>query len=663
MLRVFLKYISIISLYLLILHLAGCSVDNLSITQKDYSENNSLVVNCSLQIPELGSLGTRGDFSDQYGTGLKLTIFEFSLVSDNDGNCIADKSFITNIYEAKIKEETFTIEGERLVKFEFTLKAAEDPKILHLMVADDYLTCGYGSMASILPEVSVSSGKEAYWGSVEFKNGFTTTDQDNLPILLNEVEEKLSEVPMIRNFAKLSVIENLPDFKLKSFKVFNMPSAGTVVPWNQTNLEVPELLISDDNDKKIMQKYSLLDYSGIVPGIAQFDTSNAFYPIEDNGKSIASCFMYEHPYESSRRTFIIVRGEYCPDISLEESAQKWIDGYYKLDIGLRNEDGSFNNYNIIRNIHYKINIEYVRAEGLSSETEAINSAPFNNLTAATETAGMLNISDGENILSVNATTMILINNDSFDIICDYKNIKNSPENMGTLSTVNLKSGNVIDTFSESLQTDEINHTQRLVVSIKPKEPSSRVETQDFTIIDQKGLGRTVHLVLTKPFEYGIFEDDNTATIAPGIRNPGVNNFNPPQTPEPISATAGANFTLYFNLPNEMPQTMFPLNFQIESKNQIMENNKASDNMVVAMGSSLFNPSATAISYVKTVTYAEYQYLYESDSSTEVNTQTPNNTHTIRCRFMTIIPGTTSDEIRIHNDYFIPDASVKVIREN
>lgn len=645
---------------MLILAMTGCQSDEIAPSDKDTS--GGLTVTCSVLLPDMGKASSRGSLGDTPGESLKLTVLEFDLGVD------AAHSFLSNIYEAEPTSPT-NVNNGGIVNFKFTLKAAGTPKVLHLLIADKIFTPGFGSMASILPGIDVGAAKndywttatkEAYWGCVEFPDGFTDLDAYGNPTLKDGVQEKLTNVPVIRNFAKLSVTldENVSNFRLLGFEIVNMPTAGTVAPWEQSTLSVPQLLATNESGAiakpYAMKKFSDIHYGGIIAGSAQFVNTEVEAKSWTAGNmTTAARYIYEHPYESTRRTYIIVHGEYCTDQSDIGNPDKWKKGFYKLDIGMRNSDGSFNYYNIIRNIHYIIKIQSVSAKGSPSVQDAIRRAPFNNLTASTETASMLNVSDGENILYVNATRHIIINTEPVTILYKYVNINGNADNMGTPTTVGLKAGDVIESYTEAVESTE--NAGWMEIKIQPKEPTDITARQSFSIMDGRGLGRTINLVLRKPWEFAKIEGEQTAVINNGSNN----DYSWPS--QAISNQAGEAFSVYFNLPNGLPETIFPLDFVIQSKNQGIENNKI-DNMVVTTGSSLFNPDATAIAYIKTVSYAEYSYKYIGDESSDLDVNAPNVNHTIRCRFLTINAGSEPGEIKIHNPYFGTDASVTFNRD-
>ncbi len=635
-----------------------CGCEDLIIDNLNQKMNNEegLTVTGSIILPGMSQANTRGLLKDTPGSGLKLTIFEFDKGADDE------HSFLSNIYNAEIKSTT-AVSNNGIVEFSFTLKAATTPKELHLFLAGDYLTSEYGSVASILPTLTVGkpgSEYEAYWGKQDFEKFTNTTNEEGVPILLDEVRTKLTNVPMIRNFAKITVTENLNNFELLGFDIVNVPTSGTIAPWNQAKLEVPNLL-----DGQAMEQYSTISqsYSGIVPGIAQFRNSESAaksWTVSNNNNFSRPShveYMYEHPYESTRRSYLIVYGKYTDNGTST-------NGFYKLDIGERNEaTGAFKYYDIIRNFHYNVVITEVLAPGTATVAEAISRAPFNNLIAATETSSMLNVSNGKNMLIVNDTNHIIID-DKEEVEILYRYIEDVTGDKTVANNVpvpvGLEKGAVIKDFSVAEAYTDENKVNWMRIKIKTNPPTSVTKTQSFSIVDKDGLGRTINLILRKPWQYSpiiVNGVSYSATIATGHDD---SYQGPPQV---ISADAGQELTVYFNLPDGLPEAMFPLDFQLEAKNQGIENNKIGT-LTVATGPSLFDPNKIAISYIKTLSYNEYLYNYvRTDDSNDVDVNSPNVNHTVRCRFLTITAVNDNNaEIMIHNPYFDPNASVEFTRE-
>ena len=660
--------------------MTACQDELADTTAPVVGDGKSMTIETSIAIPAMQRQMSRGTLGETPGEGLKLTIFEFDL-GDN-----TDNSFLTNIYKAETTTTT-GVENEGVVTFKFTVTATTKPKVLHFIVADEYKTWEFAPVADILSSLTVggrdeetqaSAETEAYWGRVEFPNGYNELDDDgkykvdenNVPVLLDEVKELLTKVPVIRNFAKIRVTLDaaVENFELLGFDVVNIPTSGTVAPWNASDQTIPALLDASNAMKGYTQVSEI--YSGILPGNALFRNTETdargWNSSSENLNNSDAVYMYEHPYESSRRTYLIVHGRFT-------SGGVTTDGFYKLDIGRINDQGGFDYYNIIRNIDYNIVIKEVLAPGTSTVSEAIQRAPFNNLIAATETSSMLNVSDGKNMLVVNDTNHVIVT-DTENVEVLYRYITDvtgaQEEHNEQVSVIGLEEGAVIHSYDDSqVYTDAAGARWKKIV-IVPNAPTATVQTQDITIVDSQGLGRTIHLILRRPWQYALLKNadgtnsDVTATVAPGISNsfPFTATVTTP-TPQTISAEVQQPLTVYFNLPDGLPEYMFPLEFYLEAKYQGIENNKIGT-LVVTSGPSLFpDNEGITIQYVKTVTYNEYRYQYVGDGQSDIDFNSYNVDHTIRCRFLTIVAETATDcEILIHNPYFDPDTSVKFNRE-
>lgn len=613
------------------------------------SVENVLTVSGSLLIPDMPVSMTRGKLGDAPGANLKLTVLEFEKGAD------AANSFLSNIYRAELNTASNTT---GTVEFKFTVMSSATPKTLQLIVADDYVTPSYGSEASLMPELYVGSAHEAYWGRVEFPQGLTAVNADGQPELRDEVWDMLRNVPVIRNFAKITVTENLDNFDLLGFDLVNVPTSGTIGPWNQTSLSIPDLI--DGNKMLSYQEITkTLNYKGVLPSGVRFDNTEAQAKewtagLNSELTSNRPRYIYEHPYESTRRTYLIINGLYR-----QNAQEAWQHGFYKVDIGRQNDaTGTFDYYDIIRSIQYNVVISSVSTPGSATVAEAIARAPFNNLIAATETSSMLNVSDGTNMLIVNDTNHIIVDEtETVDVLFRYiKDVTGSQTADNTIPhAVGLEAGPVIKSFTGPEVFKDAMGAEWIKYTITPNPPTGEVKTQDFTIVDGSGLGRTIHLILRTPWQYAPITGTETALIKNGTADTYTDTTN-----DVISAQAQQPLTVYFNLPDGLPESMFPLEFRLEAKNQGIENNKIGT-LVVSSGPSLFDPSKIAISYVKTVNYSEYLYNVDSNNSVDVNS--PNANHTVRCRFLTITATTDNDaEIMIHNPYFSPNASVKFIRQ-
>lgn len=61
-----------------------------------------------------------------------------------------EETFLSNAYQAVITSATTAVSNKEIVNFEVTLQSANEPKVLHLVVADEFVKPDYGSEASVM---------------------------------------------------------------------------------------------------------------------------------------------------------------------------------------------------------------------------------------------------------------------------------------------------------------------------------------------------------------------------------------------------------------------------------------------------------------------------------------------------------------------------------
>lgn len=650
-----LKYIGVCTLLLLMTVVAGCSQEIVPTVRPITDSGDDVTV--GLLIPDMTRQDTRA-LGNIPGAGLKLTVFEFALGAD------ATNTFPTRTYNAEITSATTAVNNGQIVNFKIpNLMKTTEPRVLHFVVAPDYITIGdYGSEAAIFQSLSVGNGTEAYWARVEFPTGYAvrSTDEngDEVLTITDEVKEKFRNIPVIRNFAQVSVTANLNNFQLYGFELINVPSSGTVAPYNVSKKSFASLLDDSDN----MKTYSeiVADYQGLMPPAARFINTEE----EARGWTTATGgnhpfttlpkYFYEHPFESTRRTYVLIRGSY------NHPERGWTEGYYKIDLGNMNtETNVFQYYDaLIRNINYSVTITQVSAEGYATPSEAIDGLTFNNISADVDTQNMLSVSDGQNMISVSNTGIVITDQTPFDFYYQYTTDVTTPgttkgngNSVAGFKAVDLKPGEVIASVTDPVEVDYQGEKWMRVTITPTAIAGGDGKRQQFWIVDGNGLGREITLFSHVPFDYS-----NLVVYA------GSDNDYPSGvTPNVVSPNEGEPFTVYFNLPAGLPQEIFPLEFVLESNRQNMENNPIGT-LAVQTGETYF-PTTTAytepaVKYVKTVSYLEYMYKYEAGTN-NVDMETENPDHLVRCRLRTInklsdLPGnpaSTTTYVLVYNNYF------------
>jgi hypothetical protein len=637
--------------------LGACSEETLRPDVPDAGGEEGVRV--SIAIPDMPRLATRA-FGDTPAADLKLTVFEFEKGSD------PTNTFLTKIYQAETLTQTNVANGAT-VDFRINdLLMTESPRVLHFVVAPQHLDAKYASEAVVFSNLSVRDNSQAYWGRVEFPNGYGTVDKNMKPQLTDEAKQKLTGVNVLRNFAKVSVevaATATANFQLTGFELVNVPTSGTVAPYNSGRQEFPQMF----DDAGTMLGYLAVagngsgqqGYSGIMPANCGFrNLEENFSPVADGGRpawSTRDAYLYEHPFESTRRTYVILQGNYRPT-----TTDAWQTCYYKIDlVRLNEESGMTEYYDILRNYDFHINVTGVSAPGASTASEAISGVSYNNISADVDARDMLQISDGANIVEVSKTNIIFTNTTPVEFLYRYSPVGgfSSETTNAKLHTNGLNAGDVIASVTAPevyTDADGVVWVKR-VITPKPI-PEAGTREQSFYVVDADGLGREIRLVAHVPYDYSDIE------VYPGSENGRPTSAAGQGTVSPLS---GQPFTVYFNLPAGMPEAMFPLTFILESNRQNMENNPIGT-LVVTSGQTGFPTTEVyevpRIKYRKTVSYAEY--LYKTDANNNLITDgagnyVENTDHTVRCRFRTInslaeLPGAPTQTVTyllISNDYF------------
>ena len=568
------------------------------------------------------------------------------------------------------------------VTYTVTLNKTDQPRILHLLaVADDNLDIPYGVESSVMPGLTATDNQDAYWRRLEFKNGYCKRDADNKWVINDDLNNTLigKDVKLVRNFAKLTVGSTAGNFVLEGFMIVNTPQQGTMVPYSATNKMFPEFLNADGTPDSYANVAKI--YAGISPGGTELGNTIPSAPgpeissqpttIVNGIQCLPAQYMYERPFRSINRTFIIVKGRYTGDPK-DPNPQPT---YYKLDLGSNDNNGIFRYYGILRNFNYNITIKGVETAGYPNPAAAAEGTVYNNISFDVDTDELKNMSDGKDLIRVNSTTVVVTDdNYSFDFEYAYKSdIRTNGKYDHTKATlIDYKPGAVISKIDPTGIRYDAEGADWYTAKIFCNPPTDITETQSFIVVNSStGLGRTINLVSHKKWEFenpcqyaGIWEDypatynglyrKNTdgsqGTMITGLQNATYDHK--------CGTNVGSQFTIFFDIPDNIPEVLFPLEFTIESDLQGLEN-EPMGTIVVAPGPSLFpnNKDENRIQYIKSVTWTEYNSPLRMDVRDDNGTMIGNPedgpvTHRVRCRFRTIeTVSPTTVNVAIDNQNF------------
>ncbi|WP_300502752.1 hypothetical protein [uncultured Duncaniella sp.] len=620
----FFKYI----IPVLTLWLLGACSDDLQPDkgqQPVVDQGDTIRLNVSLNVADMTEASSRafGDVPDY--SDLKLYVAEFVL-----GDSPLEGSVLSNICD--VENENLNSDGD--IHFSLTLNKTFEPRVLHLMAVPKSveLNIPYGLEGAVIPAIIFDNSTPVYWQRIEFPDGYGSFNGEawtTAPDLVG----KLTHVPMIRNFAKVSLNVTDPNFTLTGFAVLNTPVKGTAAPWNSTSMSFPAFL----NGNSVLSYSEISNgYNGISPSV-EVENSDPEAAVYDT----ASKYLYERPASSINNTVVIMAGR-------KAGGQ---EKFYKIDLGYADDDKVFHYYNILRNFEYAITVTKVGAEGYATKQEAMDGVVFNNFSFDINTNQMLNISDGTDMLWVNQTTFVVTDEANTTVSFRYRYKKNISSGGGTLANGEMRfrdlvAGDAIISVEYGTTDDSDGWRE---VRITTPTPTLQRKSQEFVIFNpNSGLGRTINLIVRRPWYYTDLQmwggNYNVPEDFDKTDKNGWQNF--------ASTTTGQPLTVFLRIEDNIPESVFPLTFTFESDRQNIENNKIG-NLIVTSGPSLFDNSKTTIQYVKTVTWTDYNTVLSKENPTALLVTRDGETYRrVRARFLSIYPISTTETttIRVYNPY-------------
>lgn len=415
----------------------------------------------SIRIPEPLSTKALGETPSNENLHLYLAVF--------DGNSDA----LLEIKEAETG--TPVSSGDKTVypfQVEINSSTHGTLRIIQLVAAatsldDRFTALNIGDNETTFAEkLRVSDGVDAYWGRLELDHIQNDTETINA----------LTEIPLIRNFAKVTVHNADTDhFELVGFKVFNHAQSGMAVPVNvnkkphYVNLRNPnkpegtEVKDPKGNNIQIPVKWNttsntpILDadgfyvydydhfavyaslpttggaytnmtetqkYWGYIPASVEWVSYSDEYNMTDTGGdevvygrfSAGADYIYESTYYGNDDfPFIILAGHYRSNPS-----SAWGPlSFYKADFV--NESNEY--YHILRNFQYDLTITNVKGDGCVNIYEAVQTIAMNNFEGSTQAQALTNIADGQYMMFISRTSAL--NTYGTEVVLYLKNLKDT----------------------------------------------------------------------------------------------------------------------------------------------------------------------------------------------------------------------------------------------
>lgn len=552
----------------------ACIKENFPTSPNDVTEGEEVTLSMSVSVSGM-EVATRalGEYGYTDGSHPSLWVVVF----DQQGYLVE---------YAKATEQSLTGGSLNETKFSVKLHETPEPCIIHyLLNYADNLELAYGHESSLIGGLVVGPDKDVYWQRRVLQGGINDDP--------TYISNNFTRIPLVRNFAKITVTEEADNFTLSGFYVLNRPKTGTVAPYsNGAFVNYQPTLAADQS---LYDALTDAGYIGSEPDGLEF--TNTAAPVADNF-SMNPTYLYENTAEDKNAvTTILIAGKFDSDD--DKAFDDETVTYYKADLVTNDLVSGGTKYaHILRNFHYELNITSVIASG-KDIAGAMNAAANNNLSGAVEIKDLTNVTNGTAGIYVSFTDTTLVS--SAPIVLKYKfltDVSNKNSYSNDRVRISAEPGDVVSSTSKgSLITTPTTSSwygyQELIIN--PQELPDYTKEQTIVLYDEATKLRREVLIRLRPKLTMEVQCD----------------------PKVVDAEAGESMTLNLMFDSKLNPALFPLDFTIESQTNASSSTlkqyispAKTEVISVQTGKSIVPGYAGSKSYqyVKTLSYDDYKQL-------------------------------------------------------
>lgn len=618
----------------------------------DGTAGEKTCLNFSVAAPERGS-ATRA-ISESI-TSLWVLVF------DNNGFFVECKQ------ATPVTPNVFGTDENTEYKFKVELQASPTPRTLHFVANYDFASNypDYNNEYYLMSHLSVTrtdAAAQTYWQKVELENGIPEDVADFPAADL----AKMTKIPLVRNFAQVSLKSSFSDFVVEGFALLNVPDRGSVAPCvraesafavyqtedvtGDANGNNPWVSRSYDELSASYDGVSSVGYSGFLPSDVVIDSTVP----TDADFTTADKYMYERPYSGDHtNTSIIVKGSYNGGAST----------YYKIDfVKAVNPENGFNvYYDILRNFRYEVDIKKCSSNGYDTVAEAINAPSMNNFLFSVDTQDYSNISDGTARLFVEYTEKTIVNTDDFEFKVKYVPDVNYPTTTVYAGTLKVRDKDTKMVFSPGGTYTSAQSAVVKSISLTGSDVDSSVDSDGWLHLRVTPQDLPSSGELTQSVVFYVMDSTDPAgttllvarTVILHLRQPSTMRINMDSSDSGIPTASGQEFLMNLYIPTGLNKSVFPLDFKIESatNNLTPDSSKNADTyksgyMSTWTGTSVSGSGKQTFGFTKSITYDEYQALATFASGSYA---------VLPCAFKTTKSTTSgTNTVYVSNPYFTPD---------
>lgn len=464
-----------------------------------------IVYGFSIHIPEHNVVATR--------SGATITDMQL-LVFDENGRFLSRNK--------AIMEATQTIDGVVVRNFKVTLLSSNTKRYIHFIANydnwdnfPDTHEILYMDEGSVVPRINSktdgSTVNTAYWNRFEFDN-------------LEETSFDNKRFPLLRNSARIELVNEAYNFDVHEFAVYNAPSEGTVAPFKYD--EANNTFSFAEGTLTEVSPVDLID-----PHFVDYNTTEYIDLFERDNQV------------SEKKVFIIIKAS----LNGTEAA------YFKLDVMKDKESGIL--YDIFRNRIYRFIIESVAANGYSTPEAAAMNPAANNVLGSVELIEYPSISDGTSFLRIEKSAEVFIQPKTFVTQIDYFRYLTTDVTSPGIVSVDWLGDAPSDgtTFNYDKATGKLTVTVTNVPTDRVYNYTLKVSTDDTAV---NGVFRYITLRLRAPYDFNFNLVSETTRVNIGTsRNPIWVDRKPQNNA----------VTITFNVPGTIPSNVFPIPILFKTK--------------------------------------------------------------------------------------------------
>jgi hypothetical protein len=429
-------------------------------------------------------------------------------------------------------------------EFSVTLPATVEERIVHFLLNpplnNNKFELEYGHENNLIGGLIAGPNHDVYWQRVE------------LPNILNENVLGTTPIPLVRNFAKITVDEEVDGFEIDKVYVLNKPDRGTVAPFLNGNF-LDYLSYKDENTNKITYaKLNTAGYYGFMP--REYDLINSSAN-GSNNNSVNGFFEAKNTEDGSFYDYLYESTNSANNVSVLIKSKAESNNWYRVDLVKAGTGGVLEYYDVLRNFNYHINITGVDV-GHSSVADAIQQPAGNNILNSVILSNLTSVTDDQTkaTLEVSYTDTVLTK--TGEVKVKYRFTVGSQNKNGNIAGKSDKDGWYYTWEGQ----EEGKEAPISPISESSFATSDNEGWSEVTINVTKCDGRNVKLTF-----YAV-EGNNNRVLSRTVTFYllGEQKLKVECTPlVPLGVGQAVDVSLL--IPKGLPETMFPLDFAIESQ--------------------------------------------------------------------------------------------------